>query len=236
MAKRNEVVAEVKAVASIVDVSTVGEALALFTQAIAGSEKATAKASEYTKQAAEKLVALGYKPEVNEKGKAVVPVAIAAHVDAAIQKGFLMGGRWSKAEYALVVNGAEAAKATGQGKARSALTTCMPQYRLRLAERMLEACPELLAQSKQAKEQAKAAKDAQAGKASGVAESEGQGDGAPAAMAGICPGNDREQYMAAINLMIVATRNLASTDKLVKKNADAICAAYAEILRELGGN
>lgn len=235
MAKRNnEVAVEVKAVASIVDTSTVSEALALFTQAIAGSEKATAKASEYTKQAAEKLVALGHKPEVNEKGKPVIPVTIAAFVDAAIQKGFLMGGRWSKAEFALVVNGAEAAKATGQGKARSALTTCMPQYRLRLAERMLEACPSLKQEAEKAKEKAKAAKDAQAGKASGAAESEGQGDGAPAAMAGICPGQSREQYMAALNLMIVATINLADSDKLVKQHSAAFRSVFAEILKTLG--
>lgn len=215
---------------------TLAGALAPLTQAIAGTEKATKKAGEYTRQAADSVIALGYRPELNEKGKPSVPKEIQGEVDAAICSGFLSGGRWSKAQYALFVNGAAAAKATGQSTARNDLVRQIPQYRLRFAEKMLEACPDLLAQSKEAKEQAKAAKDAQAGKASGVAESEGQGDGAPSAMAGICPGKDREQYMAAINLMIVATRNLADNDKLVKKHADAICSAFAAILRQLGGN
>lgn len=230
MAKRNTQVVETSK-PSIVDASTVGEALTLFTQAIAGSEKATAKASEYTKQAAEKLVALGHKPEVTDKGKPAIPHDILAYVDAAIQKGFLMGGRWSKAEFALVVNGAEAAKATGQGKARSALTTCMPQYRLRLAERMLEACPGLAQAAAKAKEAAKAAKEAQAGKADGVPESEGQA--VQTELAGICPGKNREQYIAALNLMIIATGNLADSDKLVAKHSAEFREVYAAIIAEL---
>lgn len=219
---------------SIIDAPQTAEVLGLYSQAIAAQEGGAIKAAELAQQCADKLVQLGHKPELTDTGKPGIPEAIKAAVDAAIYTGLLMAGRWSKEQYTLVTLGAEAAKQANRGKERSTLTTGIPQYRLRLAEKMLKLCPDLTTDANARKESTKTTRAATTagGTASGVAEEPAQA--APAEqVSGINPNASREEYMAALNLMIVATGNLAVNDALLKKVGPAFCAAFAEMIKTL---
>ena len=219
---------------SIIDAPQTAEVLSLFSQAIAAQEGGAIKAAELAQQCADKLLQLGHKPELSEKGKPGIPEAIKGAVDSAIYTGLLMAGRWTKEQYALVTLGAEAAKLANRGKERSALTTGIPQYRLRLAEKMLKGCPDIAAQAEEIQKATKATKEATTagGTASGVAEEPGQLPPTEQ-VSGINPSASREDYMAALNLMIVATGNLAVNDALLKKVGPAFCAAFAEMIKTL---
>jgi len=221
-------------VASIADKASSIEALTLYSESISTREGGAIKADGLAQQAADKLVQLGYKPTVSETGKPGIPEEIKANVDAAIFAGLLAAGRWTRDQFSLVTLGAEAAKIANRGKERSALTTCIPQYRLRLAEKMLVLCPDIGKQVDEAKAKAKAARAATTagGTTAGIAEAPAQA--APAeAVSGINPSESREAYMAALNLMIVATGNLAQSDVLLAKCSENFRAVFAEMLKTL---
>lgn len=151
-----------------------------------------------------------------------------AEVFNAVQ-GAIVVGLFNDSDFELFNLGADHAKAQNRGAERTKLTKLISGRMGKVRDALNSRDPVKQAE----KEAAAAAKKAEKG-ATGehgdqsTSDSEKKPD---SAMKGINPSENRQSYMAALNLMISATRQHG--DKIVHKNADTWCAAFGLMLQEL---
>ena len=215
-----------------VDTASLKSAFSFLSDAIAAVEGGLDRGKTLSQKCADLLVSLKFKPELTASGNPRLPESLTEYANAAIAKGLLSAGRWTKAQYALVIGGAERAKALNTSAERNSLVMRFPQYRLRLAEKMVSHYPDLEKEIAETATAKKAVKDAKA-KTSGVSDTPEQAEPSTEVQ-GINPASSLEAYKAGINVLITATVALGELGKLGKMDeAGDIVNQLQSILRSL---
>lgn len=219
-AKAAEARQAAKEAAQALAVNPTADSLALVTAAY----KAETKAQGTFVKAFDALYADGVRSEHLLKTSDLYCADAFNGVQAAIVSGVCCA-----ADAKLLAMSADEAKGKGVSSARTALTRVISKY-MGNVRRSLDARDPV-----KQEEKAKAAKAEKAAKgATGEHGEQATSDAAPATaekLKGIDPSVSAENYMAALNVLIVATRN--HDDYTIKSNADSFCEVLAEMIRAI---
>lgn len=196
---------------------------------------------EAIRAAVEQWFALGARVTLSDKGSPTLTPTVKAWFEDSLVTGWAAARRVLPSGIVLDNDlaavwraGADLAKSAGKGKERTELVRYLSPFIARVAQRMAALDPATDAEMKQRQAAAKKQKEAAQQKSAGAPEAEAPE--APAhEVAGIRPGESREQFIAALNLMIVSVGNLADKDKLVAKEQDSFRDVFAEMIQILQG-